>query len=268
MAVLAERLIALAAQAPVLLLLEDAHWIDPTTREMFDAIVDRIEAAPVAVIVTHRPEFVPPWTGRPFVTALAFNRLSAKDCAAIVQSLGFRAALPADLVEEILRRSDGVPLYVEELTKAVLEAGRDQDRPCRRPCRFRLMARLDRLGRVKDVAQIAAVIGREFTRPLLAAVAGIGDGELDGALARLVEAGLVFPRGNLVEGRYSFKHALVQEAAYESLLRSRRQPLHAAIGHALVASKAAASEPEIAAHHSRPRGTPSRGEPALATRRR
>ena len=248
MAVLAGRLLALTAQAPVLLLLEDAQWIDPTTRELFDAIVDRIEAAPVAIIVTHRPEFVPPWTGRPFVTALAFNRLSGNDCAAIVRNLALRAALPADLVDEILRRSDGVPLYVEELTKAVLEAG--LNRPAVPPTlQDSLMARLDRLGRVKDVAQVASVIGREFARPLLAAVAAVGDAELDGALARLVEAGLVFPRGNLVEGRYSFKHALVQEAAYESLLRSRRQPLHAAIARALEASGAAASEPEIAAYH-------------------
>ncbi|MGO8920103.1 MAG: AAA family ATPase [Stellaceae bacterium] len=248
MAVLAERLLALAAEAPVLLLLEDAHWIDPTTRELFDVIVDRIEAARVAVIVTHRPEFAPPWTGRPFVTALAFNRLSGRDCADIVCNLSARAALPADLVDEILRRADGVPLYVEELTKAVLEAG--MNRQAVPPTlQDSLMARLDRLGRVKDVAQIAAVIGREFARPLLAAVAGVGDGELDAALARLVEAGLVFQRGNLAEGRYSFKHALVQEAAYESLLRSRREPLHAAIGRTLEASGAAASEPEIAAHH-------------------
>jgi len=248
MAVLAGRLLALAEQAPVLLLLEDAHWIDPTTRELFDAIVDRIEAAPVAVIVTHRPEFVPPWTGRPFVTALAFNRLSIKDCAAIVQGLAVRAPLSADLVDEILRRSDGVPLYVEELTKAVIEAGMNRS-TVPPTLQDSLMARLDRLGRVKDVAQVASVIGREFARPLLAAVAGVGDAELHGALARLVETGLVFPRGNLVEGRYSFKHALVQEAAYESLLRSRRQPLHAAIANALTASGAAASEPEIAAYH-------------------
>ncbi len=248
MVVLAERLLALAEAAPVLLLLEDAHWIDPTTRELFDVIVDRIEAARVAVIVTHRPEFVPSWTGRPFVTALAFNRLSGKDCADIVRNLAMHAALPPDLVAEILRRGDGVPLYVEELTKAVLEAG--ANRAVVPPTlQDSLMARLDRLGRVKEVAQIAAVIGREFARPLLAAVAGVGDADLDAALARLVEAGLVFPRGNAVEGRFSFKHALVQEAAYESLLRSRRQPLHAAIGRALEAKGTAASEPGIAAHH-------------------
>ncbi|HXQ52885.1 MAG TPA: AAA family ATPase [Stellaceae bacterium] len=248
MAVLAERLLALATQAPVLLLLEDAHWIDPTTRELFDIIVDRIETSPVAVIVTHRPEFVPPWTGRPFVTALAFNRLSGHDCAAIVHNLAIHADLPADLVDEILRRSDGVPLYVEELTKAVLEAG--MNRSAVPPTlQDSLMARLDRLGRAKDVAQVASVIGREFARPLLAAVAGVGEAELDAALARLVEAGLAFPRGNPAEGRYSFKHALVQEAAYESLLRARRQPLHAAIGRALEAGGGAAREPEIAAYH-------------------
>jgi class 3 adenylate cyclase/tetratricopeptide (TPR) repeat protein len=248
MDVLAGRLIALADAAPVLLLLEDAHWIDPTTRELFDAIVDRIEAAPVAIIVTHRPEFVPPWTGRPFVTALAFNRMSGQDCATIVRNLALRAALPDDLVDEILRRSDGVPLYVEELTKAVLDAG--LNRPAvPQTLQDSLMARLDRLGRVKEVAQVASVIGREFARPLLAAVAGVGEAELDTALAQLVEAGLAFPRGNLVEGRYSFKHALVQEAAYDSLLRSRRQPLHEAIGRALEASGAAQNEPEIAAFH-------------------
>jgi class 3 adenylate cyclase len=247
MDVLAGRLMALADAAPVLLLLEDAHWIDPTTRELFDAIVDRIERLRVAVIVTHRPEFTPPWTGRPNVTALAFNRMSGQDCGAIVRNLA-AASLPADLVEEILRRSDGVPLYVEELTKAVLEAGMSQ--PAVPPTlQDSLMARLDRLGRAKDVAQVAAVIGREFQRPLLAAVAGVGEPELDGALGKLVETGLVFPRGNLAEGRFSFKHALVQEAAYESLLRARRQPLHEAIARALEASGAAKSEPEIAAFH-------------------
>ncbi len=263
MDVLAGRLLALAEAAPVLLLLEDAHWVDPTTRELFDAIVDRIEAATVAVIITHRPEFVPSWTGRPNVTALAFNRMSGQDCAAIVRNLA-ASSLPADLVEEILRRSDGVPLYLEELTKAVLEAGTSQ--PAVPPTlQDSLMARLDRLGRVKDVAQMASVIGREFQRPLLAAVAGVlGDRELDDALLRLVEAGLVFPRGNLVEGRYSFKHALVQEAAYESLLRARRQPLHAAIGRALEASGAAARERDRRLS-LRPRTACTRIRPAIGS---
>ena len=253
MDVLAGRLLALADAAPVLLLLEDAHWIDPTTRELFDAIVDRIETAQIAVIVTHRPEFASPWTGRPFVTALTFNRMSGQDCAAIVRNLALRGALPDDLVDEILRRSDGVPLYVEELTKAVLEAG--LNRPAVPPTlQDSLMARLDRLGKAKDVAQVASVIGREFARPLLAAVAGVGEAELDTALAKLVEAGLAFPRGNLVEGRYSFKHALVQEAAYDSLLRARRQPLHEAIGVTLEVERRGSERARDRRLSFRPRG--------------
>ncbi len=226
MTALSDQLVALAARAPVLLLLEDAQWIDPTTKELIDQLVDRIEEASILAVITHRPEFVPPWTGRPFVTALAFNRLSGEDCAVVVRNLAAEGALAPEVVGEILRRSDGVPLYIEELTKAVLEAGRGV--PSVPPTlQDSLMARLDRLGPVKDIAQIAAVIGREFPRALLAAVAEIGETELDAALAQLVAAGLVFPRGNRAEGRYNFKHALLQEAAYESLLRSRRQALHA-----------------------------------------
>ncbi|HUZ72306.1 MAG TPA: AAA family ATPase [Stellaceae bacterium] len=250
MAALSDQLLALATRAPVLLLLEDAQWIDPTTTELIDQLVDRIEEAPVLAVVTHRPEFVPPWTGRPFVTALAFNRLSGADCAAVVRNLAAETALTSDVVDEILRRSDGVPLYVEELTRAVLEAGRGA--PAVPPTlQDSLMARLDRLGRVKDIAQIAAVIGREFSRAVLAAVADIGEAELDRALAQLVAAGLVFPRGNRAEGRYNFKHALLQEAAYESLLRSRRQALHDRIGAVLARlfDETGDGEPEIIAYH-------------------
>ena len=249
MEVLAERLFALAAEAPVLLLLEDAHWIDPTTRELFDAIVDRLEAAQVLVVVTHRPEFVPSWTGRPFVTSLAFNKLSGDDCAAIVRNVAALAALPGELVAEILRRGDGVPLYVEELTRAVLEAGDNRAPSVPPTLQDLLMSRLDRLGRVKDVAQVASVFGREFSRDLLAKIVGASDAEIDGALESLIGAGLIFRRGAQGDGRFSFKHALLQEAAYESLLKSRREVLHEAAGRALAASGAAEAEPEIAAQH-------------------
>ena len=249
MDVLAERLFALAAEAPVLLLLEDAHWIDPTTRELYDAIIDRLETAQVLVVVTHRPEFVPPWTGRPFVTSLAFNRLSGEDCGVIVRNVAAQSSLSGELVTEILRRGDGVPLYVEELTRAVLEAGAVRAPAVPPTLQDSLMSRLDRLGRVKDVAQVASVIGRDFSRDLLGGIADTPDAEIDAALEGLIGAGLVFRRGAPGDGRFSFKHALLQEAAYESLLKSRRETLHERAARALEASGTAAAEPEIAALH-------------------
>jgi class 3 adenylate cyclase/ABC-type Mn2+/Zn2+ transport system ATPase subunit len=250
LAVLADRLVALARSAPVLLLVEDATWIDPSTQELIGRIIDRLEGARVLAVITHRPDFVPPWTARPFVTALAFNRLSAGDCAAIVRNLAAQGALSSDLLDEILRRSDGVPLFLEELTKTVLEAGMSRAPTVPPTLQDSLMARLDRLGRAKDVAQIAAVIGREFSRPLLTEIAQLEAADLDRSLEKLVEAGLVFPRGGRAEVSYAFKHALVHEAAYESLLKARRQILHTQIGRALVSKfDADDSEPEVAAYH-------------------
>ncbi len=254
-AVLVERLLALAQCAPVLLLVEDAQWIDPSTQELIGQIIDRVEAAPVLAVVTHRPDFVPPWTARSFVTALTFNRLTARDCAAIVRNLAAQAVLSSDLLDEILRRSDGVPLFLEELTKAVLEAGMSRAPAVPPTLQDSLMARLDRLGRAKDMAQIAAVIGREFSRSMLAEIAQLEPAVLERGLSQLVEAGLVFPRGGRLEDRYSFKHALLHEAAYESLLKSRRQTLHAEIGRALATRFAEAEgEPEVVAQHFRRAG--------------
>jgi predicted ATPase len=250
MEALTERLLAAAHRAPMLLLIEDAHWIDPSTLEFIDYFFDRIEAAPVLAVVTYRPEFIPRWVGRSFVTALTFSRLSGADCAATIRNLATQPTLSGELVDEILHRSDGVPLFIEELTKAVLEGGRGGSTVVPPTLQDSLMARLDRLDRAKDVAQIAAVIGREFSRPLLAEIVELDSDELERDLSQLVDSGIVFPRSGGPEDRYSFKHALLQEAAYESLLKSRRQMLHGRVGRALVKQFAATdSHPGLVALH-------------------
>jgi predicted ATPase len=216
-------------------------------------------------VVTHRPELdVGAWLDQAHVTLLHLNRLAPADHAALLRRVARGKALPAEVEAEVLARTDGVPLFVEELTKAVLESGllRDEgDRyalagplpPLAIPSTLQdsLMARLDRLAPVKEVAQVAAVIGREFSHDLLAAVASVGDNELRDALGQLEAAGLVFRRGEGVRASHAFKHALVRDTAYESLLKSRRQQLHTRIAQALEERfpEAAAAEPELLARH-------------------
>jgi predicted ATPase len=199
-----------AGQRPVLMIFEDLHWIDPTSRELLDLIIERLERWPVLLIGTFRPEFQPPWAGQPQVTVLSLNRLGRRNAAQLVQLLaGVGATLPSDVADEIVERSDGVPLFLEEVTKAVLEsaAGPDQTGALvsvipgaglavPATLQASLMARLDRLGpAAKEVAQIGAAIGREFSFELLAATASRDEVALQGAITRLVEAGLVFQRG-------------------------------------------------------------------------
>jgi predicted ATPase/class 3 adenylate cyclase len=259
---LVDQLAGLARRAPVLVILEDAHWIDPTTDELFALTVERLRDWRVLLIVTCRPEYIPPWKGRDHVTALSLNRLGQRHGAAIVAELLGRAALPANVVERILARADGVPLFLEELTKAIIEAGEgrvDAETLARAatpesiPSTLRdsLLARLDRLGAAKEVAQVGAVIGREFPFALLPAACGLQGEALVGALARLEAAGLMFSSGRPPEARYTFKHALVQDAAYSTLLRNRRQQLHAAIARAIEQDfpQRAEAEPELLAHH-------------------
>jgi class 3 adenylate cyclase/tetratricopeptide (TPR) repeat protein len=254
-----------ARHRPVLMVFEDAHWIDPTSRELLDLTVDRARRLPVLLVVTFRPEFQPSWGGRAHVTSLALNRLGERDGEALVQKLAGNAALNADIVAEIVERSDGVPLFVEELTKAVLESAGRGDRVAAvlattslatlsvpATLHASLMARLDRLGPApKEVAQIGAVLGREFAYELIEPVAQRDERELQAALGRLSDAGLLFCRGTAPHASYLFKHALVQDAAYSTLLRGRRQELHARVAAALEEHFADLIErqPELLAHH-------------------
>jgi predicted ATPase/class 3 adenylate cyclase len=241
----------LAEQSPVLFLLEDAHWIDPTTIELMGQIIDAIEPARVLAIVTARPEFVSPWTGRAHATQLTLNRLSRAQCAQMVAGIAAAHAIPTATLDEIVAKTDGIPLFVEELTKAILESEAPDRAAVPATLQDSLMARLDRLGEAKEIAQIAAVIGRQFTRALLASVALLNESQLDNAVASLVQGEIVFPQRQATETSYSFKHALMRDAAYDSLLRTRRQALHARIGNALEERfpSIVEEEPELLAYH-------------------
>jgi class 3 adenylate cyclase len=219
---LIRQLEGLARNQPVLMVFEDAHWIDPTSRELLDLTVDRVRTLPVLLIVTFRPEFQPPWTGQPQVTVLALNRLDRHDRTALIAEITGGGALPVEVVDQIAERTDGIPLFVEELTKSVLESGASLV-GIPSTLHDSLMARLDRLSSVRRVAQTGAAIGREFSYQLLRAVSRVPENELQAALARLVASELVFQRGMPPAAVYRFKHALVQDAAHASLLRSTRQ---------------------------------------------
>lgn len=251
----------LARQGPVLMLFEDVHWIDPSSRELLDLVVERVPRLPVLLLLTFRPEFHPPWTGQAHVTVLVLNRLDRREGAALVQRVVGIGELPRDVVAEIIERTDGVPLFVEELTKAVLEGGNTRTVLSRAAAtalnvpatlHASLMARLDRLGStVKEVAQVGAVLGREFSYKLLAAVAQRNAADLNGALDQLVGAGLVFCRGTRPLASYLFKHALVQDAAYGTLLRAKRQELHKRVADVLEEkwTEITEAQPELLAHH-------------------
>jgi predicted ATPase len=247
------------------MIFEDLHWIDPSSRELLDRTIERVANLPVLLVATFRPEFTPPWMGLPQVMTVTLARLDHRNGTAMVQNIAGRGALSGDAVAEIVERADGIPLFVEELTQAVLEAdsrGEGVEKILARapspsevvPAALHapLMARLDRLGQApKEIAQIAAVIGREFSYELLAPVAEHSDKELLGALGRLGDAGLILCRGTRPDAAYLFKHALVKDAAYGSLLRRRREELHARIAGVLQADFAdrVAVEPELLARH-------------------
>jgi class 3 adenylate cyclase/predicted ATPase len=249
-AALVDVLTRLADDAPVLLLLEDAHWIDPTTKELWTRLIDKIASTRLLALVTARPEFVSPWSDRTDVSSLELTRLVSAQSAELVADIAAPRVLAQPLVDDILVKADGVPLFLEELTKAVLESS--LDRPTV-PASLQdsLMARLDHLGPAKEIAQVAAVIGQQFSHALLAAVVSYSEAELAAGLLRLLEAGLAYRRGSATESTYSFKHALLRDVAYENLLRARRQQLHARIAQVLVSNfeAIAESEPEIVAHH-------------------
>lgn len=261
--VLLRQLEGLAERRPVLAIFEDVHWIDPTSRELLEMTVERVPRLPVLLVITFRPEFQPPWTGQAHVTMLALNRLDRRGVAALAERVAGRA-LPSEIVDRIVERTDGIPLFVEELTKTILESGLLREQagryvldgplpPLAIPTTLHasLMARLDRLAPVREVAQVGAAIGREFSYDLLAAVARRPEGELQSALHQLSEAGLMLRRGTPPRATFAFKHALVQDAAYSTLLRARRQDLHARIAEALEAQfpDAVETQPELLAFH-------------------
>ena len=254
---------ALTRANPVLMIFEDAHWIDPTSLESLGRAVEQIRTIRVLLSVTFRPDFDPPWIGRPYVTALTINRLDQRDTDAMIDHLVVNKGLPANIRQDIIERTDGIPLFVEEMTKAVLESegegeARRTDGAVPPPVlavpaslQASLMARLDRLGPAKEVAQIGAAIGRQFSHALLASVVRQPDAELESALDRLVAAGLLFRQGAPPDATYLFKHALVQDTAYGTLLRNQRQELHARIAKVLEQEfqNIIGTQPETLAHH-------------------
>jgi class 3 adenylate cyclase len=268
---MANQVVGLSKEQTVLLILEDAHWIDPTTLEMFGETIARIGSARVLLVITYRPEFAPPWLGHAFVTVHTLNRLSRRHGAAMVEEVAGGKPLPAEVLDQIVAKTDGVPLFVEELTKTVIESGflretddrYELDGPLPRlaiPATLHdsLMARLDRLAPVKEIAQIGATIGREFSYELLAEVSPLRGNDLHEALNRLVGSELVFRRGQPPDATYVFKNALIQDVAYDSLLKSRRQQLHTDIAQALEERLAniAGNAPELLAHHYTEAGLP------------
>ncbi|MGE0661289.1 MAG: adenylate/guanylate cyclase domain-containing protein, partial [Reyranellaceae bacterium] len=241
---LVNQMLGLARQGPALFVLEDAHWIDPTTLELVENLLDAVIGLPVMVLMTSRPDNQPKIAGHPHVTRLSLNRLARTGAAAIVARLAGDSLGP-EMVDAIVAHTDGVPLFVEELTKAVLETG---ETSIPSSLHDSLMARLDRIPDVKEVAQVAACIGREFDHELLAEIVDLPEHDLEAALGQLASAELIFRRGTSHNRQYLFKHALVRDAAYESLLRSRRAALHGRIADAL--SRRGESALEILARHT------------------
>jgi class 3 adenylate cyclase/predicted ATPase len=254
----------LSRQKPVLMIFEDAHWADPTSLEAFGRVVDRIRTLKVLLLVTFRPEFDAPWVGRPYVTTRIINRLAEHEASAMIDRIVGNSPLSASIRQDIIERTDGIPLFVEEMTKAVLEA--ESETAAARaiaaipsptlavPASLyaSLMARLDRLGGpAKELAQIAAVIGREFSHALLASVVPQPKAQLRSALDRLIAAGLLFRQGVPPHATYLFKHALVQDAAYGTLLREPRRTLHVRIAETIESefAESAESRPELLARH-------------------
>src|ERR1700688_1029764 len=260
---LMSQLAGLARQHPVLMIFEDAHWVDPTSLEVLSRVVGRIATLDVLLIITFRPEFNAPWVGQPHVTSLTLNRLGEREAAAIIARLVENKELPADVIAELVERTDGIPLFVEEMTKAVLEAGSEV--AARRTAatvpflahavpaslHASLMARLDRLGPAQELAEIGVAIGREVSHRLLAGVARRPGAELQTALDRLIRAGLLFRQGVPPHATYFFKHALIRDVAYSTLLREPRRALHAKIAETLQSQRAeiAENQPELLARH-------------------
>jgi class 3 adenylate cyclase/ABC-type transport system involved in cytochrome c biogenesis ATPase subunit len=264
LAALLAQLDGLAARQPVFIIFEDIHWIDPTSLELLTAMVEHVPQLRILLLATARPEFTLPWPSYPHMTTIPLSRLGRREGAALVERVTSGKKLPKEVMDEILARTDGVPLFIEELTKTVLESGLLQEQDgqyvLERPLpslaipttlHASLMARLDRLAPVREVAQIGAVAGREFHYELLNAVAGLPREKLEEALGQLARSELIFRRGEGPHAVYTFKHTLVRDAAYSSLVRSRRVHLHAAIANALEQRfpDIVQTQPETLAHH-------------------
>ena len=263
LAALDAQLEGLSRRSPVLMVLEDAHWADPTSLEAFGRAVDWITRSRALLIVTYRPEFVPPWTGQPQVTSLTLSRLTKRDIGAMIERIAGNRGLSDEIRQDIVERTDGIPLFVEEMTKAVLETGSEAAAAqaismapapaitVPASLHASLMSRLDRLGPAKEIAQVGAAIGREFSHRLLAAVAGRTTDELNRALTQLIEAGLLLRQGVPPDATYVFKHALVQDSAYSTLLRQPRRALHAHIANTFEEQfpEVANIQPELLARH-------------------
>lgn len=255
---------AQAAKNPTLIVLEDIHWVDPTTLELCERIIKRLRGMRALFVIAHRPEFEPPWKGLPNITSYSLNHLGRRECAELVTKVTSGKDLPEDVIAQIVKRTDGVPLFVEEMTKTLIESDILEDAGDRyellKPLSSvaipeslmdSLMARLDRLGEAKDIAQVGSVIGRSFSYELLSVVTSLDDALLEASLDKLIESGLVFQRGIAPKATYEFQHALIQDAAYKGLLRSRRQQLHALIAETLQQRfpDQGEHEPEVLAHH-------------------
>ena len=254
----------LAAQQPVLFVMEDLHWVDPSTLEFLSLLVDQGPTARILALWTFRPDFSPPWTGRSHLTQVTLPRLPRQQAMTMAARVAHGKALPAEVVEQVVAKTDGVPLFVEELTKMVLESGLLQERedcyeltgplpPLAIPTTLHdsLMARLDRLATVKGLAQLGATLGREFAYELLQAVAPWDEATLRRGLQQLVEAEFLYQQGLPPQATYLFKHALIQEAAYQSLLKNTRQQYHQRIAQVLEARfpELCETQPELLAHH-------------------
>ena len=253
LATLVQWVLGSARTQPLISVIEDLHWVDPSTIELIQLLTEQGATAPLLLIYTGRPEFRPPWLSHAHHTQLTLNRLQAREVRAMVAEVAAAKALSDATVATVVERTGGVPLFVEELTRAVLESGDAwlgaRDIPI--TLHDSLMARLDRLGFAKEVAQVSAVIGREFSYGLLHAVHPIAESELERSLRSLIDAELVYARGIAPDATYQFKHALIRDVAYEALLKSRRQELHQQIAQALAAGfpETAKSAPELLARH-------------------
>ena len=257
-------LLEIAGRQPLLLVMEDLHWADPSTLEFLDLLVDQIPTTRILALFTFRPEFSPPWSGRAHVTTITLHRLIQKQVKDMVQHVAGGKKLPYEILEQIVSNTDGVPLFVEELTKTIRESGllKEEEEsyeltgplpPLAIPTTLKdsLMARLDRLASVKEVVQLCATLGRELTYEMLKVVSSLDEETLQEGLRQLVEAELLYQRGIHPQATYVFRHALIQEAAYQSLLRSTRQQYHQRIAEALIKEfpEMTTAQPELVAHH-------------------
>src|SRR5580698_3642994 len=258
-ALLVDEIVRLGETDPVLLVLEDAHWVDATTLELMMQLTDSIGGARLLAVVTARPNFAPPWQTRPHSTLLTLGRLGRADCARLVASVAASENLSAATVAAILDKTDGIPLFAEELTRSMVESAGEAAATVPATLKDSLMARLDRLGAAREVAQIAAVVGRQFPFAILDAVVPRGGAALEAALTDLVAAGILLPEGRGLERGFSFKHALLRDATYDSLLLTRRREWHERTARAVEERfpELAASEPEVLAYHFAEAGLPA-----------